>query len=83
MTKKKILRRPALAGSGRRLLREEVEDLEACFAGKQASAWCLLLVEYAGCRAEIADRWREWEKDHPGAVMPAEVARFLGEGAPQ
>lgn len=74
MTAPKSTNRPVRAGAGasgsRRLGREEVVDLEACFRGEQASAWCLLLPGYDPCRDDILAHWAEWKRAHPGAIPP-------------
>lgn len=80
MTQSKKMRRPALAGSGRRLSRELVDDLLAFFRGENSCAWSLLLpVERVECFSEICRRWREHQSEHPGAALPALLAQLMME----
>lgn len=66
-------------GGSARLPQAEVADLELFFAGKQQSAWCLLLAGYEDAQTEIVQRWRAWHLDHPGAIPPAVGAWLLEE----
>lgn len=65
-------------GGGKRLSREELDDLLACFRGETASAWCLLLPGYERCREDIRAHWAAWKTEHPGAPMPDGLASLLG-----